>query len=223
MKDLIKRLFLLSIGVLLISINVVLTVHSQTGPSPWTVFHLGLSNVTGLTLGQATQVTGLLVIIIAAFFGEYPGWGTLYNAIMSGLGVDLIRHYELIPYASGPWQRWLMLFAALVTIGLGTFLYLQAGYGSGPRDSLMVGIIKKFRQPLWKIRLTIETTAVTAGYLMGGQVGIGTLLNAVLTGFFIQFFYRISGKKPSDIRHRVIWDDLRLFSDYRRKKSKTPE
>ncbi len=218
--NIIRRIILLFIGVCLLSIGIVLTIHSGAGASPWDVFHLGMVNVTGLTIGRISQLAGVVILIIAAFFKEYPGWGTIFNTYFIGYFIDVIRSKQLIPFAATTWQMWAMLFFGILFTGWGTCLYLLACLGSGPRDSLMLGLIKKFHQPVWKIRLVIETTAMMIGYFLGGLIGIGTVLTAILIGFAVQSGFFLTRKKASEIRHRVIWDDYKAYISYSRRATK---
>ncbi len=208
------RIILLLSGVCLISLGIVLTIHSGAGASPWDAFHLGLSNITGLMVGQISQLVGVVILIFAAFLKEYPGWGTIINTFLVGYLIDVFRNYELVPFASTAWQMWLMLFFGILFMGWGSSLYLLAQLGSGPRDSLMLGLIKKLRQPVWKIRLCIETLVLVAAYFLGGLIGIGTVLTAVLIGFAIQSGFYLARKKASDIHHRVIWNDYIALKHY---------
>ena len=217
--DIIRRIILLVSGVCLLSLGIVLTIHSGAGVSPWDVLHLGLAKVTGLTVGQITQLTGVVILIFAAFFKEYPGWGTIFNTYFIGYFIDFIRTHELVPFAATAWQMWLMLLFGILFMGWGTCLYLLARLGSGPRDSLMLGLIKKLHQPVWKIRLGIESSALIAGFFLGGIIGIGTALTAVFIGFAVQSGFYLTRTKASDIRHRVIWDDYKAYISYSEQKT----
>lgn len=209
-----RRIVNLIFGTVLLSLGIVLTIHSQTGASPWDVFHLGLGETLGITVGRANQLTGYVVLALAALLGEYPGWGTLFNAYFVGFTMDLIRAYGLIPFAPPGWQQWMMLVGGTFLMAMGTFFYLSAELGSGPRDSVMMGLIKKATQPVWRIRLTLESIALIIGWFLGGLVGPGTLFIAVFLGLILQTFFKVFQKKASDIHHRCIWDDYVVVKDY---------
>jgi len=215
--DIIRRVLLLVFGVCLLSLGIVLTIHSGAGASPWDVFHLGVSNVTGLTVGKVSQLVGVAILIMAAFFKEYPGWGTIFNTYFIGYLIDALRYYKLVPVAQTAPQMLLMLLFGILFMGWGTSFYLLARLGSGPRDSLMLGLLKKFRQPVWKIRLVLETAAMIIGYLLGGLAGIGTVLTAVLIGFAVQSGFHLAKKRAADIKHRVIWDDYQALKNRKRR------
>ncbi|MGI6226395.1 MAG: YczE/YyaS/YitT family protein [Peptococcales bacterium] len=196
-----KKLVKLNFGLTIFSLAIVLTIHSQLGASPWDVFHLGLTNYSSLSLGQISQVVGIVIILIATFLGEIPGIGTVLNMYVIGVLIDVWRDYHIIPLASTPWQQYFMLFFGIYLYGWGTYFYLQAGLGSGPRDGLMLGLLKITKQPVWKIRALLETSALILGYFMGGLVGIGTVCSAFLIGFAIQHVYSIMKVDPTQTEH----------------------
>lgn len=207
----IKKLITLLPATFLYALAIVLTIHSQLGASPWDVFHLGVTNHTSLTLGQASQLTGLAIIIAGVFLGEIPGLGSLMNMYFIGYFVDIIRKYQLVPYVDQLWQQYLMLIIGIYLIGWATYFYLGVGMGAGPRDSLMVGLIKKTNSSVWLIRAAIEGTALIIGYLLGGLVGVGTIIMTFFIGIAIQHVFKIMKKDPSDIQHTTLLDIYENF------------
>lgn len=202
--EILKKLLVLNFGLALFAIGIVLTIHSQLGAAPWDVFHLGVTNYVNLTLGQVSQITGFVIIIFSIFLGEVPGIATFLNSYLIGIFIDFLRNYKLIPLGTTLGYQVLMVFLGIYLIGWGSYFYLIVGLGSGPRDSLMVGLIKKTKQPVWKIRLCIESAALLIGYLLGGLVGVGTILVAGFLGFAVQNAFKIMKKDPSDINHRTL-------------------
>lgn len=220
-SKIIKKLLILFFGLLLYSIAIVLTIHSQLGASPWEVFHLGLANHTVLTIGQASQITGLVVIFIGIFLGEIPGAGSLLNMYFIGYFTDLIRQYQLIPYANQWWLQFPMLLLGIYLMGWATYFYLGVGLGAGPRDSLMVGLIKKLKCSLWIVRGLIEGSVLLIGYLLGGLVGIGTVLMTLAIGLAIEHVFKIMKKDASAIRHFTLVDHYNHFRAHLQLKKKT--
>ncbi|MFZ5944544.1 MAG: YczE/YyaS/YitT family protein [Bacillota bacterium] len=208
-----KKLIKLTFGLFIFSIAIVLTIHSQLGASPWDVFHLGLLNYSSLSLGEISQVVGLVIIVIALALGEMPGIATIFNMYFVGLFIDVLRNYHVIPLAQVLWQQILMLLVGIYLFGWGTYFYLGAGLGSGPRDSLMVGLLKKTKQPVWKIRTLLETSVLIMGYFMGGLVGVGTVLVAGLLGFSIQHVYFLMKGNPAEIVHTNVKDYYLFFKN----------
>jgi len=220
---LIKKLVILTFGLFIFSMAIVLTIHSQLGASPWDVFHLGLNNYTNLTLGQISQLVGIVIIFVGMLLGEVPGIATILNMYLVGLFIDILRGYHLIPLATTPIQQYFMLFFGIYLFGWGTYFYLGAGLGSGPRDSLMVGLLKLTKQPVWKIRALLETTVLVLGYFMGGLVGIGTVFSAFLIGFAIHHVFKLMKKDPAQIKHTSIKDYYLMFKKMKNTKDNIKE
>ncbi|MDT8903183.1 YczE/YyaS/YitT family protein [Anaeroselena agilis] len=197
----IVRMVSLLFGLCLFGLGIVLTVKSNMGTGPWDAFHLGLINYLPLTLGQVSQLTGVIVIALSALMGIHPGWGTIANMYFIGVFIDL---FMASPWISAPlfWPGQLaMLLGGVLVIGWGSYFYLTAALGAGPRDSFMVGAIHKTGWPVWKVRTILETSVAAAGYLLGGPIGIGTLIVALTLGPSIQLAFTVMGKRVQDIRH----------------------
>ncbi|HHU62884.1 MAG TPA: membrane protein [Clostridiales bacterium] len=211
--DLVKRFLLLFLGLFLYSIGILLTIHANLGASPWDVFHLGLSSMTGLTIGKVSQIVGVVLIVVNYFLKERIGWGTIFNMYFIGLFIDIIQDHGLIVSANSLPAKIIMLLLGIITMGWATFFYMNSALGIGPRDGLMIGLSKRFSARVWKVRTVIEVCVVAIGFLFGGPVGIGTVVSAFLIGPSIQLAYTVVGKDPKGIVHRTITDDIKaIFS-----------
>ncbi|MDR9756708.1 MAG: hypothetical protein RJR35_08215 [Thermoanaerobacterales bacterium] len=174
--------------------------------SPWDVFHVGIVNYSTLTLGQASQVVGFVIILLSLFLGVVPGIGSILNMIFIGLFVDLIDHIGIINTPDSIFGRVLMLLSAIIIMGFATYFYLRVELGAGPRDGLMEGLVRKLNKPVWLIRGMIEITVLVIGFFMGGPVGIGTLLLAFLIGPSVQFAFKIGHYDPQKANHANLLD-----------------
>lgn len=201
----VKRIFFLFWGVFLFALGIVLTVQSNLGTAPWDVMHLGVTNYLPFTMGQISQITGVLVIAISWLLGVKPGWGSLANMYFIGLFIDIIMAGGWVPVFDNWMARLGLLLAGIWIIGWASYFYLSAAFGAGPRDSLMVGIIKKTDWPVWKIRTIIETLVAVIGYFLGGPIGIGTIIIAFTLGPSIQWAFSIMGKRAQDIEHDPLF------------------
>jgi uncharacterized protein len=170
----------LLLGLVLFGVGEGLVVASELGNSPWTVFAEGVSVQTPLSIGLATLATSALVLLAWIPLHQRPGLGTLLNAVVIGLVIDLTLF--VVPALDGLGTRWVSLLGGIALVGVGSGFYLNAALGPGPRDGLMVGLHLRFGWPVAGVRTGIEATAVAAGFLLGGTVGIGSLLFAVLIG-----------------------------------------
>ena len=175
-----SRVVILFFGLTIFGLGDALVVQADLGNAPWTVFAQGLSEKSGLTLGWATFVTGCAVLLIWIPIKERPGFGTLANiAIISaaiGWGVE---NFPLQTTFLGGLASALL---GITLVGVGSALYITCGLGPGPRDGAMTGLHKKTGVRVGRVRLAIEVTVLILGALMGGHIGLGTALFALLIG-----------------------------------------
>lgn len=173
-----------------------MSLYSNLGMSPWGVFQFGLAEMLPLTFGQVSQVVGLAVLVLGWALGFPPGLGTVANMYLVGLFIDLVMAWNLLPQPTELVPQIAMLLLGVVVIGIASLLYLRAQLGAGPRDGLMVGLVTKLDRPVSQIRMAIEVTVLVMGFSLGGPVGIGTILNALLTGPVIQRVFKLGGFNP---------------------------
>ncbi|HET6791889.1 MAG TPA: hypothetical protein VFI35_09935, partial [Actinomycetota bacterium] len=173
------RLVQLIAGLVLFGASLALLVRSELGLDPWDVFHQGLSVATGLSIGVCTIVAGVFVLLLWIPLHQRPGIGTVANVVLVGLALDGVLF--LIPPTGDIVLRWTYLVAGIVLNGIATGAYIGAGLGPGPRDGLMVGFARSGRS-LRVVRTAIEVSALIVGWLLGGTVGIGTVLFALTIG-----------------------------------------
>jgi len=206
-------------GYFIFGFGIVCIVNANLGLTPWDVFHQGLAQQLNITMGVATQITGAVIIIINLFMKIDIGWGTVGNVYFIGLFFDLIDQSKLIPIYQALVPRILMMFLGMFLVSLGTYLYLSAQVGSGPRDGLMVALTKNLKLPVGIIRSAIELSALAIGYLMGGFVGWGTIILSLGLGFFIQTTFSIFKFDVNKIEHRVIFEDIKQIIEIIKRKS----
>ena len=173
------RLIQLVGGLLLFGGSLGLLVRSRLGLDPWDVFHQGLAIRSGIPIGTVTILVGVVVLLLWIPLGQRPGIGTIANVILVGLALDATL--AMIPVPTDLGVRWAYLVAGVVLNGIATGAYIGAALGPGPRDGLMVGIANRGHS-LRMVRTAIELTVLVIGWLLGGTVGIGTVLFAVTIG-----------------------------------------
>ncbi|WP_225993160.1 membrane protein YczE [Actinomadura rudentiformis] len=190
-----RRLVQLYAGLALYGLGIALQVDSALGNDPWDVFHQGLSRQFGLSIGVWIIIIGAVVMLAWIPLRQKPGLGTISNVILVGVFADLFLH--LLPDPSAPAARWAYLIAAIVVGGFATGLYIGAGFGAGPRDGLTTGLAARGHS-IRVVRTVIELSVLAVGWLLGGTVGIGTLLYAVAIGPLAHVFIPLlETKKPS--------------------------
>ncbi len=174
------RLGRLFIGLTVFGIGVSLMVRAELGLSPWEILHQGISFKTGILIGTVGIIVGFLVLLGWIPLREKLGIGTVANVILIGIVIDLTL-WRLPDTISSTPLRWVMLCGGVAMIGVATSLYIGTGLGPGPRDGLMTGIAKR-GLPIGAVRTAIELTVLAVGWLLGGTVGVGTLLFAFGVG-----------------------------------------
>ena len=184
---LIRRLTQLYLGLALYGASASLILLSELGNDPWDVLHQGLSRQTGVGTGIWVCIAGALVMLLWIPLKEKPGLGTISNVVFVGLFADAAVY--LLPTATHWVAGWLYLVLSVVSIAVATVLYIGAGLGAGPRDGIMTGLTR-LGLSLRLSRLLIEITVLALGWLLGGTVGIATLVYALAIGPVTQLFAR---------------------------------
>ena len=202
------------LGFFFCALGVILALNSNLGLSPWDVFHQGLSNLTGITIGQASIIVGVVIVIISCLLGQTLGFGTISNMIIIGLFIDFIDNLGIIPVCSNINSGIIMIILSMFSTAIGSYLYIGCGLGCGPRDGLMVIIMKKTNKPVRLIRGIIELSALICGYILGGSVGIGTIITAVGIGYCLQLICNILSFDIDKVRHLNIKESITFIKQY---------
>lgn len=192
------RLGKLLLGLLLFALGVTMTVQAELGLAPWDVLHSAVSQLTGLGFGTASVITSVGVLLLAMALGTRPGVGTVLNTLLIGAVIEALLRIGFAGSADQwPWvARLLLLVGGLAVIGVGSALYIGAHLGSGPRDSLMIAVHRRLRAPIFLARMLTEGTAFALGWLLGGAVGIGTVVSVLLIGPMVQLGFRLLRQTP---------------------------
>ena len=180
LKPRFPTLTFLLLGLTLFGIGESILIASGIGVSPWTVLAQGVSNYTNWSIGFSTFVLSVGVLLIWIPLKQKPGIGTILNALIIALAIELSLPY--LPQQDTYLMQTLQVIAGVILVGFGSGFYLIANLGAGPRDGLMVGLQKISNRPISQVRTALEIIVVTIGWLMGGIVGLGTLLFAIGVG-----------------------------------------
>lgn len=189
-----RRFTQLQFGLLLYGLSIALMVRGGLGMNPWGVFHQGLSEVTGISLGMIVNGVGALVLLVWIPLRQWPGIGTLSNVLVIGVATDAALW--LLPPVEGLAPRSVFLIAAIVLNGVATGAYIGAGLGAGPRDGLTTGVVRLTGWQVRRVRLGIEAVVLGLGWMLGGAVGVGTILYTLSTGPLMQVFLRMFTLRP---------------------------
>lgn len=175
-----RRLFQLYLGLVLYGGSMALMIRAALGLDPWDVLHEGLTRHLPLTFGQVTIAVGALVLLAWIPLRQRPGLGTLSNVIVIGLSVDAAL--ALLPAPDALPIRVAFLIGGVVLNGVATAAYIGARFGPGPRDGLMTGLVARTGRSVRLVRTSIELTVLASGWLLGGTIGVGTVLYALSIG-----------------------------------------
>jgi len=179
---------------------------ADIGYSPWDAFHDGFARTTGTTIGMASIIVGLAILVIVKFMKEKIGLGTILNMVLIGFQIDLLLNLNLIPKADGFLVGVPMLIAGLFIIGIGSYFYIGAGFGAGPRDSLMVVLMRITKKTAGTCRIAVECMAVIVGWLLGGMVGVGTIIAAFGIGICVQIVFKLFNFDAKAVTHQTLAD-----------------
>jgi len=190
-----RRLVQLLVGLFLYGWSMAMMVRSGLGLDPWDVFHYGLARHVPLSFGQVTIVVGAAVLLAWIPLRQRPGIGTVLNIFVIGLSADF--GLAVMSQPTNLVGRSALLVGGIVLNGLAGALYVGAHLGPGPRDGLWVAITRRYGLSIRLVRTVIELTVLVIGWLMGGTVGVGTVLYALSIGHLNQFFLtRVQVSKP---------------------------
>ncbi|MGP3770895.1 membrane protein YczE [Streptomyces sp. SDT5-1] len=185
---LVRRLAQLYVGLALYGASSALLVEAGLGLEPWGVLHQGLAELTGISIGVVSIIAGAIVLLLWIPLRQRPGLGTVSNVFVVGLAID--GTLAVVPDAHSYGVRIPLMLAGIVLNGVATGLYIAARFGPGPRDGLMTGLHQRTGRSIRLMRTVIEVAVVVSGFLLGGTIGVGTVLYALAIGPLAQFFLR---------------------------------
>lgn len=187
----------LAVGLLVFGAGEALIVRAELGSSPWTALAQGVGEQTGISVGAATIALSVLVLLTWIPLRQKPGTGTIANAIVVGLALDATLLVVGAPEDLA--VRIAFVFGGIALVAVGSALYLGVRLGPGPRDGLMTGLRRLTGRSVRLIRFAIEGSALACGLVLGGTVGVGSLLFALLIGPAVQFSLRLRGTEAGQL------------------------
>ncbi|GAA1997765.1 hypothetical protein [Brevibacterium samyangense] len=199
------RLLALFGGLFLFGVSAGLMIVASLGNMPWDVLHEGIARHLPLSIGTIGIIVSVLLLLLWIPLRQKPGLGTLSNALLVGLFIDLTMHWVRTPPEL--WQQILLMLGALLLNGLATVLYIAPDFGPGPRDGLMTGLVTLTGRPVFLVRTCIEIVVIAVGWLLGGNFFIASVVYALgigpVTQVFLRLAYRLWGPKPHPRRETV--------------------
>ena len=192
--------------------GVYLTIQANIGAGPWDVLNIGVSKTFGILYGNASVAVSVLILVIDILLKEPIGIAMIIDAVTVGKAVDFFNWLHPIPPCRSLLTGVPMMLAGLVVLAYTQFLYMYASLGCGPRDTLLVGLARRLKKlPIGLVSIALLSTATLTGWLLGGPVGVGTLLCAFGTGPVMQLAFRTIRFDPTKIGHQRIRDSALVF------------
>jgi uncharacterized membrane protein YczE len=178
------------VGLSFFGVGIALMLRADIGLDPWSTFHEGLSIKSGLSFGRITQLVGVVFVAVAwVWFRERPGPGTIFNMALVGPWVDLFRPH--LGLSEGLVPGIAQFLGGLALVGVASGMYISARLGAGPRDAFILGASRRFGRSIRATRVSLELLVLGTGWLLGGPVGLGTVLFALLMGPLMQLSLRV--------------------------------
>ena len=191
--------------------GVYLTIRANIGAGPWDVLNLGLSKSLGILYGSASIAVSLTILVIDILLREPIGIAMFIDAVVVGKSVDFFDRIQAVPRPVSLAAGIPVMLAGLVVMAYTQYTYMIASLGCGPRDTLLVGLAKRARRvPIGAVSIALLSAATLAGWLLGGPVGVGTLICAFCTGPIMQLAFRTVRFDPRVIRHQRLRDSARV-------------
>ena len=201
------------LGLLVFSLGIHLTIFANVGLLSWDCLGMGISYHTPLNYGLSMTAISVTVLIIDLLLRERIGFGTIIDALLTGNFVQMYNDLNPFPLNENFWIGILILLAGLIVAALGMWIYMAAGQCCGPRDALLVGLGKRLpKMPIGLVEILIFGAVLLIGWLLGGPVGIGTLIGTFGIGFAIQLVFSLVGFEPRNVRHRSVREALRILT-----------
>ncbi len=211
-KEIFRQWFRIALGLLVFAFGVHLTIYANIGLAPWDCLGMGVALQTPLNYGLAMTTIAVTVLIVDLLLKERIGYGTVIDALLTGNFVQMFNDLNPLPE-----NKSLLLGVAAMLIGfvfmaLGMCIYMRAGQCCGPRDALLVGLGKRMpKVPIGAVQILMWAVVLLFGWLLGGPVGIGTLIGTVGAGVVMQIVYSWIGFEPRDVKHKSIMEVTRIL------------
>ena len=201
-------------GLLVFSLGVHLTIFANIGLAPWDCLGMGISYHTPLNYGLSMTLVGVTVLVIDLILRERIGFGTLIDALLTGNFVQMFNTLNPFPLNQGLWSGIGIMLVGFILMALGMAVYMSAEQCCGPRDSLLIGLGKRMPKiPIGLVEIILWAVVLLVGWLLGGPVGIGTLLSTFGAGAVMQAVYTVIRFEPRDMNHRSIIETTRSFKE----------
>lgn len=201
-----------SFGLFVYSFGLYMTIIAQIGLAPWDVLAMGISYNTNMTYGNALVLSGIAVLIVVCIMKEKIGFGTIFDALFVGVFVDVFTMLKIVKTPSSVLVGVGIFIVGMLIMALGQYFYMGSGQGCGPRDTLLIGLGKRFKKlPIGVVNTMILCVVFVAGIALGGPIGIGTILATFGMGMALQLVCKLLHFEPRDIIHKNLFEAIAIM------------
>lgn len=210
--QIIKEILRSALGLFIFAIGVYLTIQANIGLAPWDCLSMGISGHVGYSYGIVHTAISIGILVIDILLKEKIGYGTILDALLVGNYVDWIGYLKLVPVSQSIPVSCIMVIVGLFIMGYGQYFYMDAAQGCGPRDSLLIALGKRFpKTPIGVVQTFMVGIALLIGWLLGGPVGIGTVISVFGMGTALQIVCKIMHFEPRNVVHKNVLETNRIF------------
>lgn len=205
-----RKTLQMTLGLFICAFGTHLTIQANIGLTSWTCFSMGISYHLPLSFGVTHSLISIVILAMDLLMKEKIGLGTIFDAVFSGLFVDFFAWTGLVLPCQGMLSGAAMMIAGMFVLAIGQFLYMSAGLSCGPRDSLLIGLGKRLRRlPIGAVDVVLQCSVLLVGWLLGGPVGMGTVLAMVGMGVVMQIVFTLLHFDPRNVRQQSVLETAR--------------
>ena len=200
-------------GLIVFSFGVHLTIYANIGLAPWDCLGMGIANHTPFNYGISMTLIAVTILIIDIALKERIGFGTIIDALLTGNLVQAFNYLNRLPENKNTWLGIIIMLAGFVFMALGMWIYMKGEQCCGPRDSLLVGLGKRLpKVPIGFVEILLWAVVLLGGWLLGGPVGIGTVISTFGAGLVMQLVYNLVRFEPRNVKHRDVITAVRILA-----------
>ena len=204
-KRIVLQWLQIAAGLLVFAFGVHLTIFANIGLAPWDCLGMGIAKHTPLNYGLSMTCMAVVIVMIDLLLGERIGFGTIIDALLTGNFVQMFNDLNPLPLNTNLFAGIGIMLAGFVFMALGMWIYMKGGQGCGPRDALLVGLGKRVpKLPIGLVEILLWAVVLLVGWLLGGLVGIGTLISTFGAGLVMQLVYQAIRFEPREIEHHDL-------------------
>ncbi len=212
LKAILYNMLFAAVSLFVNGFGVYLTIQANIGLAPWDVLNQGLSKSLGILYGNASITVSVIILLIDVLMKEPIGIAIFIDAIVVGKSVDFCNYLGIVPKCGSVFSGILVMIAGFFVLAFTQYTYMLASLGCGPRDTLLVGLKRHLKKlPIAAVSIALLSAATIAGFLLGGSVGIGTLLSAFGCGPVMQFVFRLVRFDATEIKHQRLGESYRFI------------